>query len=302
MTSNLKKPWILNFLNQPNEKSNRGLVQVLKVSDDCSYFYVSDKFHYIKARFENSKTLEAFYEKYSQYKPFNRVTGSIISLKRITLCSKTFDFIVSELEYLGIKGMSTLGEPKDAQEIFLQLKKKSQESEINLEACLIPKDQEEILRKVPGFKSVEIPLHQPSFTNLQSQPLSDSPVIYQLFQNETPLNIEYPPEMMTQENFEEDLVTQKSLLEKSQETSESEDFLEKSKIEEEEKRNQETLRQIEDLMIHYQEIPCNLNPKRFKRIRMNISVTEEPIYIETTVSLYQPLKESKVENWKKFFK
>lgn len=97
----------------------------------------------------------------------------------------------------------------------------------------------------------------------------------------------------------------KSVIETTQETSESEEFiLESSRLgyEEEDRINQETLKQVEDLMINYQEVPCNLDPKRYKRIKMNLSVTDQPIFVETTISMYKPLKETNFEDWKKFFK
>lgn len=150
MSQNLKKPWILNFLNNPSEKSNRGIVQIFQIAENCSEFYVSDKFHFIKARFESNYIVESFYEKNPQFKPFNKLRGSIVTLKSFKLCTKTLDFIVSELSYMGLKGNSTIGEPKDAKDLHLEMKRKSQQTEIILEDCIIPKEQEEILRKVPG--------------------------------------------------------------------------------------------------------------------------------------------------------
>jgi hypothetical protein len=126
------------------------------VKEDFS-FYISDKVHYVKAKFKDKDSKDEFYKKESHkiFQPFHKIRGSIVKIKNFTIQPpKTpkdeYMFIISEMEFMGNKGYPEIGNPIS---VTQQLSKISNipANPFRIKECLISPSQESTLKCIPGF-------------------------------------------------------------------------------------------------------------------------------------------------------
>eukprot|EP01080_Neovahlkampfia_damariscottae_P009724 gene9724-1928_t len=161
--TNFLRSWILNKIHK-NEPSKH-FVQILRVSEDESHFYISDKFHFVKAKFKDEASKKLFYEKeiHQKFKPFNLIRGSIVKLRKFTIEEPTTEkgeyiFVISEIEFMGNKGNDQIGNPKSVEKELQKLQKPSKlisSKQVVIQECIIPQEQKNILDELSSLEISE---------------------------------------------------------------------------------------------------------------------------------------------------